>query len=103
MSLNITYETQDVTAMLCFWEIYNELGYYKNNRVNPYLYSGTNVYISGKYIADDVCDPNAVDNQVGGYYSFTCAVKQTRSTYENKIFYRVDIIHSIYYRRMRAK
>ena len=65
--LNLTYETQDMTAMLCFLETYNGLGYYKNNRVNPYLYSGTNVYTSGKYVADGVYDPNAVDNQVGGY------------------------------------
>ena len=65
--LNLTYETQDMTAMLCFLETYNGLGYYKNNRINPYLYSGTNVYISGKYVADGVYDPNAVDNQVGGF------------------------------------
>ena len=65
--LDITYDTQDMTAMLCFLETYNGLGYYKNGYVNPYLYSGTNVYVSGKYIADHVYNPKAVDAQVGSY------------------------------------
>ncbi len=65
--LGMTYDTRDITAMLCFLETYNGLGYYYKNRVNPYLYSGTNVYISGKYVADGVYDPNAVDEQAGAY------------------------------------
>ena len=63
----ITYETQDMTDMLCFLETYNGMGYYNNGYVNPYLYSGTNVYTSGKYTSDHFYDPTAVDDQAGSY------------------------------------
>ncbi len=63
----ITYDTQDMAALLCFLETYNGRGYYLNNRINPYLYSGTNIYVSGKYTSDHHYDPNEVDNQAGCY------------------------------------
>lgn len=65
--LGITYETRDMTAMLCFLETYNGKGYYNHQHVNPYLYSGTNVYVSGKYVSDGVYDPETVDKQIGCY------------------------------------
>jgi len=46
-------------------EIYNGLGYASRGRPSPYVWSGTDQYISGKYIADGVYDPNAVDKQLG--------------------------------------
>ena len=61
--------------MMCFAEVYNGLGYYNNGKVSPYLYSGTNLYTSGKYV--EVKDKNGkyisvykkdkVDKQVGVY------------------------------------
>lgn len=35
--------------------------------VLEYVYSGTDVYISGKYASDGVYDPNLVDKQPGIY------------------------------------
>lgn len=46
-------------------EAYNGLGYVRKGVVSPYLWSFTNVYSKGKYIADGVYDPNAVSGQVG--------------------------------------
>jgi len=63
----ITYETRDFAAMLCFLETYNGKGYYGKGVVNPYLYSGTNIYVSGKYVSDGNYVPEAVDDQVGCY------------------------------------
>jgi len=65
--LGITYETRDMVAMLCFMETYNGKGYYIHKYVNPYLYSGTNIYVSGKYVSDGNYNSEAVDKQVGCY------------------------------------
>lgn len=46
-------------------EKYNGLGYKKKGLPSPYLWSWTNVYKSGKYVADGKFDPNAVDQQCG--------------------------------------
>lgn len=46
-------------------ESYNGLGYQDRDIYSPYLWSGTNLYKSGKYIADYVFDPNVVDKQMG--------------------------------------
>ncbi len=72
---NLTYDSKDMVSILCFAERYNGLGYYNNNHVSPYIFSGTNVYTSGKYV--EVLDssgtyksqymPNEIDNQVGAY------------------------------------
>ena len=59
-----------IEMMMLFAELYNGTGYtdYKNT-VSPYnyVYSGTDVYISGKYASDGVYDPNLVDKQPGIY------------------------------------
>src|SRR5207302_6750269 len=34
-------------------------------RPSPYIWSGTNQYVSGKYVRDGVYYPDAVDSQVG--------------------------------------
>ena len=49
------------------------LGYYNNGHISPYLYSGTNVYISGKYVEEknaageyiSVYKEDVVDEQIG--------------------------------------
>lgn len=50
---------------LALLEAYNGLGYSKKGKPSPYLWAGTNQYVSGKYVADGVYDPNHVDKQLG--------------------------------------
>lgn len=64
---NLAHDSDDIVAMMAFAEVYNGLGYYNNGHVSPYLYSGTNVYVSGKYTSDGSYNPNAVDKQAGVY------------------------------------
>lgn len=46
-------------------EKYNGLGYANKGIPSPYIWAGTNQYVKGKYVADGVFDPNAVDKQLG--------------------------------------
>lgn len=47
-------------------EKWNGFAYRKYNYgPTPYLWSGTNFYVKGKYVADGKYDPNAVSKQVG--------------------------------------
>jgi len=46
-------------------ERYNGWGYAWRGMVSPYLWSGTTLYIRGKYIADGVLSASAVDQQLG--------------------------------------
>lgn len=46
-------------------EQFNGTGYASMGRPSPYLWSGTDQYHSGKYVADHHYDPNAVDHQTG--------------------------------------
>jgi lysozyme family protein len=46
-------------------EIYNGLGYRRMGKPSPYLWSGTNNYVRGKYISDGEYSPNTVDKQAG--------------------------------------
>lgn len=46
-------------------ERYNGLGYRKKGLPSPYLWSGTDQYVKGKYVADGKFDPNHVDKQLG--------------------------------------
>jgi len=54
----LTSESEDVAAMMAFAERYNGLGYYNNGSISPYMYSGTDVYSSGKYTEDHGYDPD---------------------------------------------
>jgi SPP1 gp7 family putative phage head morphogenesis protein len=62
-------DSSDMSAMLAFAETFNGHGYYQMNprMPSPYLYSGTNAYISGKFVRDGVYDPNFLDRQPGIY------------------------------------
>lgn len=46
-------------------EGFNGFGYRAKGVNSPYLWAGTNRYSSGKYVADHVFDPGAVDKQLG--------------------------------------
>src|SRR6266481_204610 len=46
-------------------EEYNGLGYASRGRPSPYVWSGTDQYVCGKYIRDGVYDPDTVDSQLG--------------------------------------
>ncbi len=46
-------------------EQYNGLGYSRMGRPSPYVWAGTDQYVSGKYTRDGVYDPSVVDKQLG--------------------------------------
>lgn len=50
---------------LTLLEKYNGLGYANRGRPSPYIWSGTDQYVSGKYVRDGVYDPTCVDPQPG--------------------------------------
>ncbi len=51
---------------ICFEvEKYNGWGYHNKGRVSPYLWSGTTLYESGKYVRDGVYDETVRDPQLG--------------------------------------
>jgi lysozyme family protein len=52
-------------ATLDFLECYNGLGYRNKGIYSPYLWSCTNHYTKGKYVADGVWNAEAVSQQVG--------------------------------------
>jgi lysozyme family protein len=60
-------------------EEYNGLGYATRGKPSPYIWSGTDQYVSGKYIRDGVYDPEAVDSQLGcaGLYLAMMALDPT--------------------------
>lgn len=54
-----------VPNMLYLFEKYNGFGYRDRGINSPYLWSFSNLYTSGKYVADGKYDPKAVSKQVG--------------------------------------
>lgn len=54
-----------VGGTLTMLEQYNGLGYAGKGLPSPYIWSGTDQYVKGKYIADGVFDPEKVDQQLG--------------------------------------
>ncbi|MGY3527680.1 hypothetical protein [Bradyrhizobium sp. USDA 4452] len=54
-----------IGGILTLLEQYNGLGYASRGRPSPYIWAGTDQYVSGKYVRDGVYDPNAVDQQLG--------------------------------------
>jgi lysozyme family protein len=47
-------------------ECFNGWGYRKHDVPSPYLWAGSDVYTSGKFVADHVFDDSAVSDQIGG-------------------------------------
>lgn len=60
-----TNKDWSIGGLLTLLERYNGIGYANKDRPSPYLWSGTDQYESGKYVADGVYDPTAVDKQLG--------------------------------------
>jgi hypothetical protein len=54
-----------VGGVLALLEQYNGLGYASRGKPSPYIWAGTDQYVSGKYVRDGFYDPNAVDRQLG--------------------------------------
>ena len=54
-----------VGGTLALLERYNGLGYANRGLPSPYIWSGTDQYVKGKYIRDGVFDANMVDKQLG--------------------------------------
>ncbi|VIO77397.1 hypothetical protein [Bradyrhizobium ivorense] len=54
-----------IGGTLAMLEQYNGLGYANKGRPSPYIWAGTNQYVSGKYVRDGVYDPATVDQQFG--------------------------------------
>jgi lysozyme family protein len=58
-------EDWSIGGALTLLEEYNGLGYAMMGRPSPYIWSTTDQYHSGKYIADGHYDPHAIDHQTG--------------------------------------
>lgn len=57
-----------LALMMTFTEVYNGTGYTDYRDIAcPYLYSGTDIYTSGKYTSDHYFDSEAIDRQPGVY------------------------------------
>lgn len=54
-----------IGGTLTMLEQYNGLGYAARGKPSPYIWSGTDQYVSGKFVRDGVYDPAAVDQQLG--------------------------------------
>jgi len=54
-----------IGGLLTKLEEYNGLGYAARGAPSPYVWAGTNQYVSGKYVRDGVYDPGAIDHQLG--------------------------------------
>lgn len=54
-----------IPSMLGLFERYNGLGYQKRGILSPYLWSWSNLYTAGKYVADGHYDASAVSQQCG--------------------------------------
>jgi lysozyme family protein len=55
----------DMGSILDRVERYNGLGYRSRGIASPYLWAGTNAYLAGKFVADGVFNPRAIDTQPG--------------------------------------
>lgn len=54
-----------IGGLLTLLERYNGVGYVNRGLPSPYIWSGTDQYKVGKYVADGVFDPTEVDKQLG--------------------------------------
>lgn len=54
-----------VGGVMTLWEEYNGIGYAARGIPSPYVWSGTDQYNAGKFVADHVFDPRRVDVQEG--------------------------------------
>jgi lysozyme family protein len=52
-----------IGGTLTIIQAYNGLGY--GDKPSPYIWSGTDQYVKGKYVRDHIYDPEAIDSQLG--------------------------------------
>lgn len=64
-TLQLIRTTKSAAVIATYAERYNGFGYVNQNRVSPYVFSGTNLYTLGLYVADHTFDPNRHDNRPG--------------------------------------
>lgn len=64
-SLQMEKATTDLASMATYAEFYNGLGYRRKGDESPYVYSGTDKYTGGKYVADGQYSSTTKDRQVG--------------------------------------
>lgn len=64
-AMGMDESTDDPQALATYAEAYNGLGYYNKGRTSAYVYSGTDQYKGGRYVADGVYDPRSVNQRVG--------------------------------------
>lgn len=55
----------DISYLLYRLEGFNGYGYLKMNLNSPYLWSGSNHYVKGKFVKDHQYDPNFISRQIG--------------------------------------
>lgn len=63
--LEIEQDTKNPNALATYAETFNGLGYFLRGKPSPYVYSGTDQYMSGKYVSDGRYNSNVVDQQIG--------------------------------------
>jgi lysozyme family protein len=56
---------RSLAGWLLYLELYNGLGYAGMGKPSPYLWSGTDQYVSGKYVRDHDYEADVVDTQPG--------------------------------------
>lgn len=65
LGLDLTKYQFDIANTLFWLESYNGFGYRQRGINSPYLWSYTNQYTRGRYVADGKFDPNSVSKQAG--------------------------------------
>lgn len=63
--LEINQDTRNPNALGTYAETYNGLGYFNRDTSSPYVYAGTDQYMSGKYVSDGRYNERTVDQQLG--------------------------------------
>lgn len=54
-----------ITGQIYLLEKYNGFGYASKKKISPYLWSGTQFYTTGKFVADHVYSETTKDKQIG--------------------------------------
>ncbi len=58
-------DPNNLDTWLDYAEHYNGMGYRNRGLTSAYVWSGTDVYMGGKFVRDGVFDPNVRDQQIG--------------------------------------
>ncbi len=68
--IGMNKNTKNLLAMLQYAELWNGTAYVDSGKINPYIYSGTNLYTCGK-ITNSGWQETLVDQQAGIYFLLT--------------------------------